>query len=73
MNWEESIMATPSRINRRATTDTVVRDNSTYAIRTIEHGVGRVRSIWYYRRHLNGGIVFTGRRRDGLTLHLLNS
>ena len=73
MSWEDSLMATPSRISRRATTGTVVQDNSTYAIRTIEHGVERVRSIWYYRRHLNGGIVFTGRRRDGLALHLLNS
>lgn len=74
MNWEDALMqVVTGRANRRATTDTVVRANAAFSIRVLEDGLGKYRSIWYYRRHLNGGIVFTGKRQTGLALHLLNS
>lgn len=72
-NWEAALMqVSTGRVNRRATTDSVVRANTAFSIRVLEDGHGKYRSTWYYARHLNGGIVFTGRRSDGLALHLQN-
>lgn len=69
--WELALMRGGDvRRNRRAVTDRPVRDNTAFDIRVLEDGYGRYRSSFYYRRHLSGGVVFTGRRSDGLALHI---
>lgn len=72
-NWEDALMNRYVTRNRRAKTDTVIHDNRVFEIRTLEDGIGVSRQAFYYRRHLNGGIMFTGPRADGLALHVANA
>ncbi len=75
MRWEDTLtVPAPVTGNRRATTDGLpIRDNRAFRVRVLEDGIGVCSESFYYRRHLNGGIIFSGRYQDGIVLHLRNA
>lgn len=71
-NWEDALMLTVTRRRNRRAKTLPIRNNSVFEIRVLEDGFGKYRTSWYYARHLNGGVIFTGPRIDGLALHMKN-